>query len=48
MIHQSHFWVNTQNTLNSGGYGQWQGAVAAGAQEGLEALSHVEGQEGWR
>ena len=25
-----------------------QGAVAARAQEGLEALSHVEGQEGWR
>ena len=24
-----------------------QGAVAAQAQEGLEALSHVEGQEGW-
>ena len=24
-----------------------QGAVAAGAQEGLEELSHVEGQEGW-
>ena len=22
--------------------------VAAGAQEGLEELSHVEGQEGWR
>ena len=25
-----------------------QGALAAGAQEGLEELSHVEGQEGWR
>ena len=25
-----------------------QGAVAARAQEGLEELSHVEGQEGWR
>ena len=25
-----------------------QGVVAAQAQEGLEALSHVEGQEGWR
>ena len=25
-----------------------QGAVAAWAQEGLEALYHVEGQEGWR
>ena len=25
-----------------------QGVVAARAQEGLEALSHVEGQEGWR
>ena len=25
-----------------------QGAVAAGAQEGLEELSHVEGQEGWQ
>ena len=25
-----------------------QEAVAAGAQEGLEELSHVEGQEGWR
>ena len=25
-----------------------QGAVAAQAQEGLEELSHVEGQEGWR
>ena len=25
-----------------------QGAVAARAQEGLEALFHVEGQEGWR
>ena len=25
-----------------------QGAVAAWAQEGLEELSHVEGQEGWR
>ena len=25
-----------------------QGAVAAGAQEGLEELSHVEGQEGQR
>ena len=24
-----------------------QGAVAARAQEGLEELSHVEGQEGW-
>ena len=24
-----------------------QGVVAAQAQEGLEALSHVEGQEGW-
>ena len=24
-----------------------QGAVAARAQEGLENLSHVEGQEGW-
>ena len=25
-----------------------QGAVAAQAQEGLEELSHAEGQEGWR
>ena len=25
-----------------------QGAVAAQAQEGLEKLSHAEGQEGWR
>ena len=25
-----------------------QEMVAAGAQEGLEELSHVEGQEGWR
>ena len=25
-----------------------QGAVAARAQEGLEELSHDEGQEGWR
>ena len=25
-----------------------QGAVASRAQEGLEELSHVEGQEGWR
>ena len=25
-----------------------QGTVAAWAQEGLEKLSHVEGQEGWR
>ena len=25
-----------------------QGAMAARAQEGLEELSHVEGQEGWR
>ena len=25
-----------------------QGAVAARVQEGLEELSHVEGQEGWR
>ena len=25
-----------------------QGAVAVWAQEGLEELSHVEGQEGWR
>ena len=25
-----------------------QGAVAAWAQEGLEELAHVEGQEGWR
>ena len=25
-----------------------QGAVAAWAQEGLEELSHVEGQEGWQ
>ena len=25
-----------------------QGAVAAWVQEGLEELSHVEGQEGWR
>ena len=25
-----------------------QGAVAAGAQEGLEELSHIEGQEGRR
>ena len=24
-----------------------QGAVAAGTQEGLEELSHIEGQEGW-
>ena len=24
-----------------------QGAVAAWAEEGLEELSHVEGQEGW-
>ena len=27
---------------------QVQGAVAARVQEGLEELSHVEGQEGWR
>ena len=27
---------------------QVQGAVAVRAQEGLEELSHVEGQEGWR
>ena len=26
---------------------QVQGAVAARAQEGLEELSHIEGQEGW-
>ena len=26
---------------------QVQGAVAALAQEGLEELSHIEGQEGW-
>ena len=26
---------------------QVQGAVAAWAQEGLEELSHIEGQEGW-
>ena len=25
-----------------------QGAVAARAQEGLEELSHIEGQEGWQ
>ena len=25
-----------------------QGAMAAGAQKGLEELFHVEGQEGWR
>ena len=25
-----------------------QGAMAAWAQEGLEELSHIEGQEGWR
>ena len=25
-----------------------QGAVAAGVQEGLEELSHIEGQEGWQ
>ena len=25
-----------------------QGAVAARVQEGLEELSHIEGQEGWR
>ena len=25
-----------------------QGAVAAWAQEGLQKLSHVEGQDGWR
>ena len=25
-----------------------QGALGAQAQEGLEELSHVEGQEGWR
>ena len=25
-----------------------QGALAAWAQEGLEKLSHIEGQEGWR
>ena len=25
-----------------------QGAMAARAQEGLEELSHIEGQEGWR
>ena len=38
------------------GQGQWpggptthvQGAVAVQAQEGLEELSHVEGQEGWQ
>ena len=27
---------------------QVQGAVAMQAQEGLEELSHIEGQEGWR
>ena len=27
---------------------QVQGAVAAQVQEGIEKLSHVEGQEGWR
>ena len=27
---------------------QVQGAMAAQAQEGLEELSHIEGQEGWR
>ena len=26
----------------------FQGAMAARAQEGLEELSHFEGQEGWR
>ena len=25
-----------------------QGTVAAWAQEGLEELSHIEGEEGWR
>ena len=25
-----------------------QGAMASWAQEGLEELSHIEGQEGWR
>ena len=34
------------------GQGQWPGgpthAMAARAQEGLEELSHVEGQEGWQ
>ena len=25
-----------------------QGAVAVGVQEGLEELSHIEGQEGWQ
>ena len=40
-------------TLEARG-GSWEeqphikGAVAAQAQEGLEELSHVEGQEGWR
>ena len=28
--------------------GGTQGAVAALVQEGLEELSHIEGQEGWR
>ena len=37
----------------AGGQGQWpggatQGAVAAQAQEGLEELLHVQGQEGWQ
>ena len=26
----------------------WKGAVAARAQEGLEELSHIDNQEGWR
>ena len=37
--------------VRGGGQGELphvQGAVAAGAQEGLEELSHVEGQEGWQ
>ena len=38
---------------HAGGQGRWlggatQGAVVAWAQEGLEELSHVEGQEGWQ
>ena len=40
-------------TPNSRGSGQEdqphvQGALAVRAQEGLEELSHVEGQEGWQ
>ena len=53
---QSEVRVGSQNELPQApmaGGSSWkdqphvQGAVAAQAQEGLEELSHVEGQEGW-